>query len=219
MATDILTTSRLNVIAEKLKRLHGEFLSLAGRSLSVARESGDLLIEAKDELKHGEWESWLETYFPGSSRTAEAYMRIASRWDSIEAKAQTTADLTLDAALKLLAKPKAEPAPRVCRNCGGNEFDEDGDCASCREPKAPPDDDPPESPTLRQDASEEEEDAEGEEAEENAPRERTEDKEPFGEQLWLVLTRFWQNQYPEVPPITVADYLEEIRERVLKGEK
>jgi hypothetical protein len=82
----------------------------------------------------------------------------------------------------------------------------------------PPDDDT-ESPETPQDATDDEEGSEDDEAEEDATRERVDDKEPFGEQLWLVLTRFWQNQYPEVPAITVADYLEEIRERVLKGQK
>ena len=110
---------------------------------------------------------------------------------------------------------------RKCPNCGATTFDEDGDCTECREPPpdAEPDDDPAESPTTPQDATEDEDDSEGEEAEEETPRKHVDDKEPFGEQLWLVLTRFWKNQYPEVPAVTVADYLEEIRERVLRGEQ
>ena len=30
---------------------------------------------------------------------------------------------------------KSESLPAVCPNCGASEFDEDGDCAKCREPK------------------------------------------------------------------------------------
>jgi hypothetical protein len=218
MATDLTKQNRrLDAIASQLKKIHGEFLALAGRSLGVAKAVGDLLVEAKSLVERGDWASWLEANFPGSERSAQGYMRIANKWEEIEPQSAETADLTLDAALKLLAKPKAEPAPRVCRNCGGVEFDEDGDCLSCREPK--PDDDPAELPTMPQDATEEEEDAEGEEVEEETSRKHVDDKEPFGEQLWLVVTRFWQNQYPEVPAVTVADYLEEIRERVLNGEK
>jgi len=226
MATDLTKHNRrLDAIASQLKKIHGEFLALAGRSLGLAKDIGELLIEAKVIVDHGRWTDWLQGSFPGSPTTAEAYMRIAKKWDVIESKTTETADLTLDAALKLLAKPKPEPKTepvadpgRKCRNCGGTEFDEDGDCTSCFD--TPPDDDPAESPTTPQDATDDEEASEDDEAEENAEDgKQANDKEPFGEQLWLVLTRFWRNQYPEVPAITVADYLEEIRERVLKGEK
>jgi hypothetical protein len=218
MATDLTKQNRrLDAIASQLKKIHGEFLALAGRSLGMAKTVGDLLVEAKSLVEHGDWSAWLETNFPGSERSAQGYMRLASKWEQIDTKSAETADLTLDAALKLLAKPKPEPANRACANCGGTTFDEDGDCTSCFDP--PPDDDPAESPTTPQDATEDEDDSEGEEAEEEAGDGEPSDKEPFGEQLWLVVTRFWKNQYPEVPAITVADYLEEIRERVLNGEK
>jgi hypothetical protein len=220
MATELTTASgkRLATIAQQLKRLHGEFLALAGRSLRVAKESGDLLVEAKEEVAHGDWEAWLVTFFPGSARTAEAYMRIAKRWDEIEAKAQTTADLTLDAALKLLAKPKADPVPaespdpepaKTATTCGGANVD--SDCAGYFEH---PDDAPPDEQDEAAAASEDESEPEAEEEDADAGGESTPHKEPFGEQLRLVILRFWQNQYAEVPAVAVADLLGDIADEI-----
>jgi hypothetical protein len=36
-----------------------------------------LLLEAKEQLEHGEWLPWLETYFGKSVRTAQNYMDAA----------------------------------------------------------------------------------------------------------------------------------------------
>jgi len=221
MATDLTTTNgkRLATIAQQLNRLHGEFLALAGRSLRVAKESGDLLAEAKESVAHGDWEAWLETFFPGSSRTAEAYMRIANRWDEIEAKAQTTADLTLDAALKLLARPKPERTPepmlepaKTLPSQGGDYID--SDCAGYFEHPTGPDA-PPDEHDDGATASDDEGESEDRNGEEDAGDANPEPDTPFAELLWGVIERLWE-EHPEVPAVSMGDLLEDLAGRARK---
>lgn len=89
-------------LATRINALHHEVEEHKNRMLMKARAAGELLLEAKDTVKHGKWEAWLEANFVGSGRTARAYMRIARRWDVIEAKRQSAADLSIAAALKLV---------------------------------------------------------------------------------------------------------------------
>jgi hypothetical protein len=62
-----------------------------------AIRAGELLIEAKAQVRHGEWLPWLEANFPFSERTARNYMRLAR-------ESERVADLpTIRAAVALLA--------------------------------------------------------------------------------------------------------------------
>jgi hypothetical protein len=70
-----------------------------------ARAAGELLLQAKGQLPHGQWLPWMAANVHCSERTAQAYMRVAKRWDELEAKAQGLADLTFEGGLKLLAAP------------------------------------------------------------------------------------------------------------------
>lgn len=68
-----------------------------------AIRAGELLIEAKAQVRHGEWGPWLKENFPASERTARLYMRLAR-------ERQLVADLpTLREAIDTLTKP-AKPA-------------------------------------------------------------------------------------------------------------
>ena len=76
------------------------------RGVEHAIRAGELLIEAKAQLKHGEWLPWLENNCTMSERTAQLYMRLAQRRPELEASnPQGIADLTLEGASGLLAKP------------------------------------------------------------------------------------------------------------------
>ena len=90
-------------LAERINAYHHAAESHAGQVLANARAAGELLLEAKNTVRHGEWLPWLEVNFDGSQRTAHAYMRVARRWPVIEAAAnsQSTADLTIHEALQL----------------------------------------------------------------------------------------------------------------------
>ena len=80
--------------------------------LEHALAAGRLLAEAKSQLPHGAWSRWLADNFEGSERTAQAYMRVATRWPEIEAKAQRVADLSYRDAVKLLAEPRESAGPK-----------------------------------------------------------------------------------------------------------
>jgi hypothetical protein len=72
-------------------------------ALGHAIRAGELLIEAKGLVKHGQWAEWLERHFPASERTAQNYMRLARNSAAV-------ADLpTVREAVAALAQPK--PAP------------------------------------------------------------------------------------------------------------
>lgn len=89
-------------LAERINSHHAAATHHAEQVIVNARAAGELLLEAKDTVLHGEWQDWLEANFEGSGRTARAYMRIARRWDLIRAKRQSTATLSISEALKLI---------------------------------------------------------------------------------------------------------------------
>lgn len=82
----------------------------ASDALAHARRAGELLAEVKKQLLHGDWLPWLAEHCPTiSTRTAQAYMRVAAHWPELEANTQRVAHLPFRQALALLAE---EPAKR-----------------------------------------------------------------------------------------------------------
>ena len=74
------------------------------QSLIHAKIMGDLLLEAKQQLKHGQWSNWLEENFPFfAETTVRNYMRISQNWELIQETA-IIADLTVVKALKIVSK-------------------------------------------------------------------------------------------------------------------
>jgi hypothetical protein len=92
-------------LAERINAEHQHALTAARTALEHARRAGELLAEAKAACGHGRWLPWLEANVKFSERTAQAYMRVAKNWLELEAKAQATADLTIEDALECLARP------------------------------------------------------------------------------------------------------------------
>lgn len=79
---------------QSAKRTGGEAILTIGRCL----------IEAKAQLSHGEWLSWLDEQVEYSERTAQNFMRLAREYSN----PQTLADLGASKALALLALPADE---------------------------------------------------------------------------------------------------------------
>jgi len=79
-------------------------------SVGHAIAAGELLIEAKALLKHGQWLPWLADHCAISDRTAQLYMRCAKNSSAIEANTQCVADLTLNEAAAILMLKRAESA-------------------------------------------------------------------------------------------------------------
>lgn len=94
-------------LAREINSAHREVEEVLKAGLSRAMEAGELLIEAKDKVAHGEWGVWLKENFEGSERTAQAYMKVARNREALEAKTAAVADLSFRGALKELAAPKA----------------------------------------------------------------------------------------------------------------
>ena len=104
--------STLDSLAKRIKAEHQQVFTALKAGLCHARNAGELLCKAKDQVRHGEWKQWVETNCEFSIRTAQVYMQIAEGWEQIAAKAQPVALLPMGQALKLLSgQPKpVEPA-------------------------------------------------------------------------------------------------------------
>ena len=95
-------------LAARIRAEHEAVSAHFANALEHAVAAGDLLIEAKARLGHGEWLPWLEANCRVPERTCQHYMRLARRID----KSATLADLTVTEALDLIAEPRpVEPPP------------------------------------------------------------------------------------------------------------
>jgi len=89
-------------IASRINEEHTRAFGKAKDALSHARTAGELLIEVKSLLKHGEWGNWLVENVAFTDRTAQSYMRLARNWESLS-KNETISDLGLVKTLSLLS--------------------------------------------------------------------------------------------------------------------
>jgi hypothetical protein len=94
--------SSLTALAADIQREHEAAHGKASEALEHARRAGELLIKAKERLEHGAWLTWLSGHCGVSSRSAQRYMRLASRWGELESKHDTVSHLTLQGALDAL---------------------------------------------------------------------------------------------------------------------
>jgi Protein of unknown function (DUF3102)/DNA N-6-adenine-methyltransferase (Dam) len=82
-------------------------------SLEHFMNAGELLIEAKAKLQHGEWLPWLDSECQCSERSAQRYMKLAQNRALIEAKNDTVSDLSLRRALAEIQELKKPTAKTV----------------------------------------------------------------------------------------------------------
>jgi ParB family chromosome partitioning protein len=88
---------------------HNAYVAAVKQSLSRAMAAGDMLIEAKAQLNHGQWRPWLARHCPIPERTASHYMRLARNRSTIE-QIGNVADLTVRGAAALLAPDDQDDA-------------------------------------------------------------------------------------------------------------
>jgi hypothetical protein len=101
-----LPTDRSNslvVLAARIRAAHEATSTALKSSVEHSIAAGELLIEAKEQVPHGQWLPWLRDRCAISERTAQLYMRLAKNRKEIEANTQCVADLTLNEAAALLA--------------------------------------------------------------------------------------------------------------------
>jgi Protein of unknown function (DUF3102) len=106
----------LGDLARRIDDEHRAATGAARTAIEHAIACGKLLLEAKAGVSHGGWLDWLRTNTALSVRQSQDYMRLAQNADALPAaNARSTAHLTIDGALKLLAEPKPPREPKEPR--------------------------------------------------------------------------------------------------------
>jgi len=142
----------LKELAE-MANLFGEKCQQAAKlTVQDAIASGRALLQARQQIEHGDWHNWLGQHFDYSRRTAETYMRLGSNAkrfafetpESIREAIRMIADG--DGGKKQPESAAVDP-PRASRKSGQVEVIEPG------QTDVQPDDDPaPDPPTQRKTA-------------------------------------------------------------------
>lgn len=84
-----------------IETITAEILVYKNQAGAAILEIGRRLIEAKDQLEHGDWSAWLKDRVSFSERSAQNFMRLAREYQN----PQTFADLGASKALALLDIP------------------------------------------------------------------------------------------------------------------
>ncbi len=97
-------------LAREINTEHGHVERYKRSTIKHAIRCGELLLEMKQRVGHGNWLAWVEEHFEASERTARNYMEIA--------KSAAAADLsdatTMRSALRALAsRSEASRAPKL----------------------------------------------------------------------------------------------------------
>jgi hypothetical protein len=100
--------AELTDLAARIRAEHEGVCTALRHSLQRALKCGDLLVQAKKLAGHGNWEGWVHQQCDFSLRTAQAYMKLSRHREAVEAKAEDSAFLTIDAALRLIDEEKTD---------------------------------------------------------------------------------------------------------------
>ena len=69
-------TESSKTLAQRITGLHTEIMENLKTSLEKALEIGELLVQQKECLMHGEFTPWMEKHLPFTVRTANNYMKL-----------------------------------------------------------------------------------------------------------------------------------------------
>jgi hypothetical protein len=101
MIFDPSLSNSLVELAARIRAEHDSAGAAIKRTIEHAIAAGELLLEAKAQLKHGQWMPWLKDHCGLSDRTARAYMRVAKNKDKLSENGNV-ADLSLRGAMDAL---------------------------------------------------------------------------------------------------------------------
>jgi hypothetical protein len=91
-------------LATRINDAHAAVVSAVQAVVLRAIEAGELLLQQKAKIGHGEWTTWLAQNCPAiHPRMAQRYMLLAQNRATLEAKTTHVSDLTLRGALRLAA--------------------------------------------------------------------------------------------------------------------
>jgi hypothetical protein len=103
-------STQLKQLARDANDAHRRGLNSAKATMEEWFTAGRALLKAKAMLDHGQWLPWLKENCPNiSERQAQRYMKLAEREADIRAKSDMVSDLTMQAALDLVAPTKHWP--------------------------------------------------------------------------------------------------------------
>jgi Protein of unknown function (DUF3102) len=105
LTQDITTSNSLADLAARIRAEHEAVGTAMKRGLKHAIAAGELLIEAKAQLAHGQWLPYLREHCHVPERTAQRYMLLARHASELESKSDNLADLTMGGAIELLTPP------------------------------------------------------------------------------------------------------------------
>ena len=106
--------SDLDTLAKQIDAAHVDVGTALLASVQRAAEAGHLLAQAKAQVPHGQWETWVAENTAVSPRTARGYMQVARYWlEATKAKRRALAVLGLQGLLAEIAKPHRIPAEPV----------------------------------------------------------------------------------------------------------
>jgi Protein of unknown function (DUF3102) len=112
--SDIALSNSLADLAARIRAEHEGARTAVKRGTEHAITCGELLIEAKGQLEHGQWAQWLIEHCEMSGRTARLYMQLArKRAELVEAENGNVANLSVRGALALIAPAIGRPDPAV----------------------------------------------------------------------------------------------------------
>ena len=104
----------LDDLAARINHEHSAVVAAFQKSVIHAEAAGLLLIQAKEQVRHGAWETWIGKHTTFSPRTAQGYMRVARELPKLEPeKARRVADLGLRQALEFIAGPSVPHGPKM----------------------------------------------------------------------------------------------------------
>ena len=100
-------------LAKQINAGHATCLESARDTITGAIEVGRLLVEAKDQVRHGEWAAWVEAHCEFGIRQAQNYMRTYQNRERLEAQMRNgDSHLTsLRNAVAMLVEAKAQDVP------------------------------------------------------------------------------------------------------------
>ena len=98
-----LATTGLTELATKINYAHTSTFQLADDLVRTARDCGEALLAAKQQVPHGKFGEWLDENCPKlGRRQAQKYLRLHREWPAIE-RAAEGAIRSIDGALALIA--------------------------------------------------------------------------------------------------------------------
>jgi Protein of unknown function (DUF3102) len=102
----VMANNDLAVLANRINSEHAEVVKAVIHGANHAIRAGQLLLQAKIAVRHGDWSEWLATNCRVSERSAQLYMQLAREFPQ-----GLAAGVSLTAAIKMLEQMKS-PEPK-----------------------------------------------------------------------------------------------------------